>query len=100
MKLILLKPQTLEWLANRDATSPENTWIKLLDGDTDDTETPLPPVPSLEGINEDLIWIWRCRETANMKWREIAELLNLKTPAAAWKRYHKLMKKEKEKVKH
>lgn len=89
MRHVLLKPETLQWLQDKEAVSPEDTYIRILDGEPDESEC-IPPIPHLDGINEDLVWIWRCREIG-LSWKEIAAMLGLKTPAGAWKRFHKLM---------
>lgn len=86
--------QKFDWLCDRNASSPEDDWISALDGDDED-ET-LPPVPSLDGINEDLIWIWRCRE-ASLKWADIASMMGYTNASGVWKKYHKLLKKQREK---
>jgi len=88
LKYVLMKPETLQWLQDKHAVSPEDTYINTIDGTPDDTE--LPPVPCLDGIDDDLVWIWRCREMG-MSWREISPLLGLKTPAGSWKRFNKLL---------
>ena len=62
----------------------------MLDGEGDASEEALPPVPTLEGIDDDLVWMWHCRESG-LGWKEIAGMLGLKTPAGAWKRFHRLM---------
>jgi len=91
------KPGTLDWLIDRAAVSPEDDIIAHLDGETPEHLLPLPPLPTLDGINDDLVWIWHCRESG-MTWGEVAGNLGLKTPAGAWKRYHKLIDAERKKA--
>lgn len=88
MKHTLLKHETLQWLSDIQQTSPEDDWISQIDGTAE--EEALPPIPSLDGINDDLIWMWRCREQG-ITWQQIAEMSSLKTAAGAWKRFQKLM---------
>lgn len=90
MKLVLLKPETLQWLGDRHAVSPEDSIINQIDGTPDEGEC-IPPLPSLTGIDEDLVWIWRCREMG-LGWKDIAPMIGLKTPAGAWKRFHRLLR--------
>jgi len=89
VKYVLLKPETLEWLADRGAVSPEDSYIAALDG-TPESEC-MPAVPTLDGIDEDLVWIWRCREMG-LGWAGIAPMIGLQTPAGAWKRFHRLVR--------
>lgn len=98
MHIFTVKPEVLEWLANRNNnTSPENDWIDIID----ETQTEQPdltiPVPSLEGINDDLIWIWRCRESG-LTWTEISALMGYTNASGVWKKFKKLLKKEKLKL--
>ena len=95
MNLVLMKPETLQWLQDKHAVSPEDYLISQIDGDEDEAEC-IPPVPGLDGIDEDLVWIWRCREIG-LGWKEIAAMLGLKTAAGAWKRFHKLVAVERKK---
>jgi hypothetical protein len=81
------KPETLDWIIDRSASSPENDIISRLDGDEEEE----PPLPSLDGISDDLVWIWRCREMG-WGWKEIAPMIGLRTPAGAWKRFHRLVR--------
>ena len=89
---ICFKHETLAWLADMKALSPEDEWIARLDGDVLEEEERLPAVPSLDGIHDDLIWMFRCRENG-LTWKAIAEMLGLKTASGAWKRYHSLLEK-------
>lgn len=89
---VFLESATLDWLGDRGAVSPEDDIIAALDGD----EWSEPPLPTLDGLSDDLIWIWHCRESG-MAWRDIALLLGLKTPAGAWKRWHRLVRDERKK---
>ncbi len=95
MNLVLMKPETLQWLQDKHAVSPEDYLISQIDGDEDEAEC-IPPVPSLDGIDDDLVWIWRCRDSG-LGWKEIAAMLGLKTAAGAWKRFHKLVAIERKK---
>ena len=90
VKLVLLKPETLQWLSDRHAVSPEDSYINRIDGTPDESEC-IPAVPTLDGIDEDLVWIWRCREMG-LGWKEIAPMIGLQTPAGAWKRFHRLVR--------
>ena len=83
-------PETLQWVIDKAAVSPEDAIIAALDGDCNESEEALPPLPLLDGIDDDLVWMWHCRESG-MGWKEIAPLLGLKTPAGAWKRFHRLI---------
>jgi len=47
----------------------------------------------LESFHADLVWIFLCRENGHT-WREVSDMLGLRTPAASWKRYHKLLDAE------
>lgn len=96
MRYVLLKPETLQWLQDKEAVSPEDTYINMIDGTPDESEC-IPPIPSLDGINEDLVWIWRCREMG-LGWREIAPMIGLKTPAGAWKRFRRLLSEARKKT--
>lgn len=91
-------PGTLEWMLDREAGSPEDAIIAAIDGDRED-DGELPPIPTLDGIDADLVWMWHCRETGTT-WKEIAGLLGLKTPAGAWKRYHRLLDEARKKPRH
>jgi len=86
------KPETLDWIIDRAAVSPEDAVIAVLDGE----EPPEPPLPSLDGVSDDLVWIWRCRE-GGMGWKDIAPHLGLQTPAGAWKRFRRLLRDERKK---
>jgi hypothetical protein len=89
---------------DKDLESPEDDMIAALDRGS--LEAPEPPgeprAPllveprSLESFHADLVWIFLCRENGHT-WREISDMLGLQTPAASWKRYHKLLLAEREK---
>lgn len=87
------KADTLDWLLDRGAVSPEDDIIAALDGDVWSE----PPVPTLDGLSDDLVWIWHCRESG-MGWKDIAPLIGLKTPAGAWKRFQRLLSDERKKA--
>lgn len=93
---ITFKPEVLQWLSDMNSSSPEDEWIARLDGDRLEEER-VPSVPGLHGIHDDLIWIFMCRESG-LTWKTIAEMLGLRTAAGAWKRYHSLLEKEREKA--
>jgi len=88
------KPDTLDWLIDRSAVSPEDEWIAAIGGEPDEE---MPPTPTLDGINDDLVWLWHCRESG-MTWKDIAPMLGLRTPGGAWKRFQKLLDNERKKA--
>jgi hypothetical protein len=94
-------PGTLEWICDREASSPEDALIAAIDAKHDDgaDEGELPPLPTLDGLPADLVWMWHCRETGTT-WKEIAGMLGLRTPAGAWKRYHRLIAEARKKPRH
>lgn len=94
---ICFKHETLQWLADMKAGSPEDEWIARLDGDVVEEEERLPAVPSLDGIHDDLIWMFRCRESG-LTWKAIAEMLGLQTAAGAWKKYGRLLAQTRKKL--
>ena len=96
---ICFKHETLQWLADMKALSPEDEWIARLDGDVLEEEERLPAVPSLDGIHDDLIWMFRCRESG-LTWKAIAAMLGLQTAAGAWKKYGRLMAQCRKKLVH
>ena len=87
------KPATLDWLIDKSAVSPEDEWIRRIDGEP---EEELPPTPTLDGLDDDLVWMWHCRQSG-MTWKDIAPMLGLRTPAGAWKRFQKLVDNERKK---
>ena len=103
MRHVYVRPEVLLWLSDRNQVSPEDDWIARIDGD-EGTDVEAVPVPELPGIDEDLVWIWRCRQAHPLTgaplqtWSAIALMLGLKTPAGAWKRYHRLLRIEREKA--
>jgi len=100
-------PETLQWVIDKEALSPEDAIIAAIDakhagradGDRGEVEGELPPLPTLDGIDGDLVWMWHCRE-AGWSWKEIAASSGLKTPAGAWKRFHRLMDAARKNVGH
>jgi len=92
-------PETLQWVIDKEALSPEDAIIAALDGERGASEGALPPVPTLDGIDGDLVWMWHCRE-AGWSWKEIAASSGLKTPAGAWKRFHRLIAEARKNVGH
>ena len=102
--VLLRSEKILHWLMDKDLESPEDDMIAALDRGS--LEAPEPAVPlkewklieprSLESFHADLVWIFLCRENGHT-WREISDMLGLQTPAASWKRYHKLLLAEREK---
>jgi len=104
MRHIYVRPEVLLWLSDRNQVSPEDDWIARIDGDDCGGPEDL-AVPELPGIDEDLVWIWRCRQAHPLTgaplqtWSAIALMLGLKTAAGAWKRYHRLLRVEREKAK-
>lgn len=92
-------PETLQWIIDKGALSPEDAWIAAIDEEEEEREVGLPPVPTLDGIDADLVWMWHCRETG-ATWKEIARMLGLVTPAGAWKRYHRLLDEARKKPRH
>jgi hypothetical protein len=92
---ITFRSETLQWLLDMKQVSPEDEWIARIDGEEEvprGPRRPLPPIPSLDGIHDDLIWIFRCRESGRT-WKEIAQMMRLKTASGAWKRYYSLLEK-------
>lgn len=94
MKIQYVNPEILEWLSNRhrDASgggpySPEDSWIRAIDSNHAE-EDDLPPVPSLEGVPDDFVYMWHCREVG-MTWAEIASMHSM-TTAGCWKKYKRL----------
>jgi len=109
--VLLRSEKILHWLMDKDLESPEDDLIAALDrGSLEAPEAPEDesgtlPEPrawhtveprSLESFDADLVWIFLCRENGHT-WREISDMLGLRTPAASWKRYHKLLDAEREK---
>jgi hypothetical protein len=102
--VLLRSEKILHWLMDKDLESPEDDLIAALDrGSLEAPEEPPPPstgstpaARSLESFDADLVWIFLCRENGHT-WREISDMLGLRTPAASWKRYHKLLDAEREK---
>ena len=88
---ITFSSETLQWLLDMRQVSPEDEWIARIDGELLEEER-LPAIPSLDGIHDDLIWIFRCRESGHT-WKEIAQMMRLKTASGAWKRYYSLLEK-------
>jgi len=92
-------PETLQWIVDKEAISPEDAIIAALDGERGEVEGALPPLPLLDGVDSDLVWMWHCRE-AGWSWKEIAASSGLKTPAGAWKRFHRLIAEARKDVDH
>lgn len=90
--------ETLGWIIDKEALSPEDAWIAQIDGEGE-REDELPPVPTLDGIDDELVWMWHCRE-AGWSWKEIAAGCGLVTPAGAWKRFHRLIGEARKNVGH
>jgi hypothetical protein len=110
--VLLRSEKILHWLMDKDLESPEDEMIAALDrGSLEAPEAgpeagpeeesapstgnglaPLAP-RSLESFHADLVWIFLCRENGHT-WREISDMLGLRTPAASWKRYQKLLDAE------
>ena len=98
MKLHYVKPEILEWLANRQHyDSPEDSWIDAIDNNHEDTSDDLSntPVPSLDGIPDDFVFMWHCREVG-MTWAAIAGMCSM-TTAGCWKKYKRLAAETREK---
>ena len=97
MKICYVNPEILEWLSNRHRCegdgggggpySPEDSWIRAIDSNHAE-EDDLPPVPSLEGVPDDFVYMWHCREVG-MTWAEIASMHSM-TTAGCWKKYKRL----------
>lgn len=88
------KGETLDWIIDRAAQSPEDDIISVLDGEPAEDLPPLPlgwsqTLPA--HLDEDLLWIWRCRE-AGLGWSDIAPMIGLKTAGGAWKRFQRLLR--------
>ena len=101
--VLLRSEKILAWLMDKDLESPEDDLIAALDrGSIEAPEeegaarAPPPPHRPLESFDADLVWIFLCRENGHT-WREISDMLGLRTPAASWKRYQKLLDAEREK---
>ena len=103
--VLLRSEKILHWLMDKDLESPEDEMIAALDrGSIEGPEEPTAAAASVEGssarslesFHADLVWIFLCRENGHT-WREISDMLGLQTPAASWKRYHKLLLAEREK---
>ena len=106
MKLQYVNPEILEWLSNRHREgvscaaagalggSPEDSWIAAIDNNHEEVED-LPPVPSLDGIPDDFVYMWHCREVG-LTWAEIASMHNM-TTAGCWKKYKRLQRECREK---
>ena len=108
--VLLRSEKILHWLMDKDLESPEDEMIAALDRGCleapeagpeapEDESVPLPRAwhtvqpRALESFHADLVWIFLCRENGHT-WREISDMLGLRTPAASWKRYQKLLDAE------
>lgn len=99
--VLLRSEKILAWLMDKDLESPEDDLIAALDrGSLEAPEEESEPrgvePRRLEDFDADLVWIFLCRENGHT-WREVSDMLGLQTPAASWKRYHKLLLAEREK---
>jgi len=103
--VLLRSEKILAWLMDRERESPEDEMIAALDrGSLEAPEEAVLPASvappraprALESFDADLVWIFLCRENGHT-WREVSDMLGLRTPAASWKRYHKLLDAEREK---
>lgn len=102
--VLLRSEKILHWLMDKDEESPEDEMIAALDRGSIEAPEPeqapsvgnTPAARRLESFDADLVWIFLCRENGHT-WKEVSDMLGLQTPAASWKRYHKLLLHEREK---